>query len=337
MVKNTRKFVPPGLTYIAGNITSRDNILGLPREAKAKWASGLKFSSNRSTIFFAGCGYQYSALLEPLVSLVKAADRMVLNPDLPVALAGIPRKLGIDVAGLYSKVAARDGSGDSGVLRDAVLVLQQLGQEIGYLGNDEPCCGAPMYHTGLQKEFGANSEIAYSKLKAAGVRMVIGIVPSCTHALKNVFPKFINGYDITIRHFIEVAAENMKKGQFRLPHKVKVAYHDPCQLGRYMGLFEQPRHVLNSIGNVELVEPEWTAGEWSTCCGGGGGFEVVFPEIAGTLAKGRVKELAETGADIIATQCPGCLMQLKEGLRHFKDRKIEVMDLATLLAKAIPK
>jgi Fe-S oxidoreductase len=104
-----------------------------------------------------------------------------------------------------------------------------------------------------------------------------------------------------------------------------------------MGLIDQPRQVLNSIGNVELVEPEWTAGEWSTCCGGGGGFEVVFPEMAGTLAKGRINELAATGADIITTQCPGCLMQLKEGLKNLKGSNIEVLDIASLLAKAMPE
>jgi Fe-S oxidoreductase len=337
MAKETRRFIPPGLTYIADNITLKDNILGLPREAKSRWATGLNLPQHKSTVFFAGCGYQYSSMLEPLVSLVKAADRLVLNPDLPVALAGIPKKLGVDVAGIYSKVMARDGVGDSRVLRDAVSVLQELGQDFGYLGDDEPCCGAPMYYTGLQKEFAENAGATFKKLKAAGVRKIIGIVPSCIHALKNVFPKFIDGYDIEVAHFSEVAAANIKGGQFKLPRRVKVAYHDPCQLGRYMGLIDQPRQVLNSIGNVELVEPEWTAGEWSTCCGGGGGFEVVFPEMAGTLAKGRINELAATGADIITTQCPGCLMQLKEGLKNLKGSNIEVLDIASLLAKAMPE
>jgi len=335
MGKDSRKFIPPGLTYIADNIRDRDNILGLPREARSAWAKGLEFSRDNSTVFFAGCGYQYSSMLEPLVSLVRTADRMVLNPDLPVALAGIPKKLGIDVAGIYSKIASRDDAGDSLVLRDAVRVLQELGQAVGYLGDDEPCCGAPMYHTGLQKEFAVNAGAAFQKLKSAGVRKIIGIVPSCTHALKNVFPKFIDGYDIEVKHFSEVVAENIKSGQFKLPHRLKVAYHDPCQLGRYMGLIDQPRHVLNSIGNLELVEPEWTAGEWSTCCGGGGGFEVVFPEMAGTLAAGRMRELVATGADIITTQCPGCLMQLREGLKQVRDSKVEVLDLASLLARAM--
>ena len=335
MSKNAHKLVPAGLAYIADNINGKDNILGLPRSAKSGWADGLDFSGDNTTIFFAGCGYQYSSMLEPLVTLVRTADRMSIDPALPVVLAGMPKKLGVDVAGIYTKVMSRDSGNDTEVLRDAVSVLKSLGIDFGYLGSDEPCCGAPLYHMGLQKEFAANAAKAYAKLKASGVKKIIGIIPSCTHALRSLFTTCIPGYDIEVRHFIEVVAEKIRHGQFKYPQKVKIAYHDPCQLGRYMGILDQPRQVLKALENVELAEPEWTAGEWSTCCGGGGGFEVVFPDMSQTLAMGRVNELAETGADIITTQCPGCLMQLKSGLKELKKANIEVMDLASLLARSI--
>ncbi|MCX6005128.1 MAG: (Fe-S)-binding protein [Chloroflexi bacterium] len=335
MSKTARRLVPPGLAYIADNINAKDNILGLPKEAKAKWAAGIDFSKDRSTIFFAGCGYQYSSMLEPLVTLVRKADRMYGNPDLPIVLAGAQKKLGVDMAALYGKVTSRSGAGDASVLDDVVKVLKAVGLDIGYLGKDEPCCGAPLYHMGLQKEFAVNAAKAYKELKALGVKKIISIVPSCTYALRNLFPKFITGYDIEVKHFIEVVAENIGHKELKYSHKVKVAYHDPCQLGRYMGLLDQPRAILKAIENVELVEPEWTSGEWSTCCGGGGGFEVVFPDISQTLAMGRVTELAETGADIITTQCPGCLMQLKSGLKELKKDHIKVIDLATLVAKSL--
>ena len=103
-----------------------------------------------------------------------------------------------------------------------------------------------------------------------------------------------------------------------------------------MGILEQPRRVIRSIENVELVEPEWTSGEWSTCCGGGGGFEVVFPNMSLTLASNRARELAETGADVIVTHCPGCLMQLKSGIKALKKSRIEALDLATLIARSLP-
>jgi len=335
MKKNERRLVPPGLTYIADNIRDRDNILGLPFEASAKWAEGLEFSSDRSTIFFAGCGYQYSSMLEPLVTLVRTADRMSINPDLPVVIAGIPKKMGVDVAGIYTKVLARDDSNDSGVLRDAVSVLEYLGIKMAYLGEQEPCCGAPLYHMGLRREFAVNAEKAVTRFRSQGVRKIIGIVPSCTYALRTLFAKTVPGYDIEVSHFIEEVAGKIKPGLFRYPGNIKVAYHDPCQLGRYMGLIDQPRRVLRAIENVELAEPEWTSGEWSTCCGGGGGFEVVFPDMSQTLAEGRVRELVATGADVVATQCPGCLMQLKSGLKALKKDEIEVIDLATLLARSM--
>jgi glycolate oxidase len=230
---------------------------------------------------------------------------------------------------------SHDGGNDADVLRDAVRVLKSLTIDFGYLGSDEPCCGAPLYHMGLQKEFSANAEKAYAKFMASGVKKIIGIVPSCTHALRKLFNDSIPAYDIEVRHFIEAVAEKIRPGQFKYPRKVKIAYHDPCQLGRYMGIFDQPRQVLKAVENVELVEPEWTAGEWSTCCGGGGGFEVIFPDMSQTLAMGRVNELAETGTDIITTQCPGCLMQLKSGLKELKKDNIEVMDLASLLARSL--
>ncbi|MDD5494747.1 MAG: heterodisulfide reductase-related iron-sulfur binding cluster, partial [Dehalococcoidia bacterium] len=82
---------------------------------------------------------------------------------------------------------------------------------------------------------------------------------------------------------------------------------------------------------------QWTSGQWSTCCGGGGGFEVVFPDMSHILAEARVKELLATEPDIIATHCPGCLMQLRSGLKQLKNDNVQVVDLATLLAASLPK
>lgn len=329
-------FIPPGLTYIADNINSKDNILGLPPADKSRWAAGIEFKKGSPTAFFAGCGYQYSTMLEPLVNLVRSADRMTIDPDLPVVLAGIPKKLGIDAARLFTATVSSRGGGDDGVLQDAVRVLKALGIELAYLGEEEPCCGAPLYHTGLHREYGEAARHACKKFRYHGISKVIGIVPSCTHALKNLAPRFVQGYDIEVKHFIEIVDENAGKLKLKYPHRVKVTYHDPCQLGRHMGILEQPRRVIRSIENVDLVEPEWTAGEWSTCCGGGGGFEVVFPDMSLTLASNRVRELAETGAEIIATHCPGCLMQLKSGIKALKKGKIEVLDLSTLIARSLP-
>ena len=102
-----------------------------------------------------------------------------------------------------------------------------------------------------------------------------------------------------------------------------------------MNMVEEPRRILKAIEGVEMVETDWTHGEWATCCGGGGGFETVFPELSQVLAVNRVNELMETKPDIIVTHCPGCIMQLKEGLKELKIDGVQVLDFAQVMATAM--
>jgi Fe-S oxidoreductase len=132
-------------------------------------------------------------------------------------------------------------------------------------------------------------------------------------------------------------AENIKSLKLQFPKQIKVTYHDPCQMVRYLGIIDEPRQILRSVAGLELVETKWTKGEWATCCGGGGGFEAVFPEMSEMLAVNRAKELLETGAQMIVTHCPGCIMQLKTGLKALKTDNVEVPDLAQVVAMSMEK
>lgn len=332
------ELVPPGLTYLADNIITRQNILGVTKEQGARWAQGLDLPRQAETVFFAGCGYQYSTQLEVLMSTVRGIDKSVIGAELPMRFARFQKKLGLNLPGIYSNVLSGGvlpGRDEVRPLAAAVKVLRNLGLQPGYLAEEEPCCGAPLNHAGLQKKFAENTLNAYQKLKSLGAKRIIGIVPYCTHALSKLFPMYIDGYDLEVRHFMEVIAEKVPSLKLRFPRKVKVTYHDPCQLVRYLQLVEEPRRILGAIEGIELVEPEWTYGEWATCCGGGGGFETVFPELSQVLAVNRAGELLETGAEIIVTHCPGCVMQLKDGLRQLKADNVEVLDLSELVAMAM--
>lgn len=330
--------MPPGLTYLADNIISRQNILGVTKEQGARWAQKLDLPRQAGTIFFAGCGYQFSAQLERLMSLARGVDKSVIGAELPMRFARFQKKLGLNLPGIYSNVLSLSmlpGKEEVKPLEAAVKVLHNLGIQPGYLAGEEPCCGAPLNHAGLQTKFADNARQAYRTLKSHGVKQVIGIVPYCTHALQKLFPLYVDGYDLEVRHFLEVVAEKISSYKLRYPGKVKVTYHDPCQLVRYLSLVEEPRRILKAIEGIELVEPDWTHGEWATCCGGGGGFETVFPELSQVLAVNRASELLETGAEIIVTHCPGCIMQLKDGLRELKIDGVEVLDLSQVVATAM--
>ncbi|MCL0091688.1 (Fe-S)-binding protein [Dehalococcoidales bacterium] len=333
MNKKGKGLIPPGLTYIADNITSKHNILGVPKGWGARWAEDLNLPKERETIFFAGCGYQYTSRLESLISLLRKMDKSVIGAELPMSIAAFPKKLGIDLAGIYGRVLARGN--DAQPLMDAVKVLSNLGVEFGYLADDEPCCGGLLHYIGLQAEFAQNAQQVYNKLKSLGVKQIIGIVPSCTYILRSLIPSCVDRFDLEVKHFSEVILENIQSRELCFPREVKVTYHDPCQLSRYLGLIAQPRQILRAIKGVELIETDWTKEEWATCCGGGGGFEVVFPELSQILAVNRARELLETGAEIIITHCPGCIIQLKEGLKELKTDGVEVVDLAQILIMAM--
>jgi hypothetical protein len=331
----SKKLIPPGLTYLANNIDLSDNIIGAAKKDGAKWAKNVEFSSNTETIFFAGCGYQYSSELETLMSLIRSIDKSPVNTEMTMNLAIFQRKLGLDLGSVYRKVMTRGGEADAQPLISAVKVLNKIGIDPGYLGEDEPCCGGLLYYIGMHKEFNSHAKDVHNRLMAKGVREIISLVPSCTFTLKSLVPKGTGSNDIQVRHFCEVVDENLSSLKLRLPEKVKVTYHDPCQLSRSLGLIDEPRRILSAIENIELVEPAWTKGKFSTCCGGGGGFEAVFPELSHTLAVNRARELTETEPDIIVTHCPGCIMQIEGGLKELGIKNVQVLDLAQVVGMAL--
>lgn len=267
-------------------------------------------------LLFAGCGYQMLAPAARFLSVAHRAEEWGVDWE---ATWGLWKRL----KGLGRLLASRQSRSP---LRDAVSLLGQEGVEVAYLGKGEPCCGAPLYFSGFLGDFSARIPQVLKKIEASGAEVVIGMVPSCTYALRELmgetpfqvvpFPSFL-------------AERGIRR---RCPRRVKVVYHDPCILARYLGVTEEPREVLRSVQGVELLEPE-ASREWATCCGGGGGFEAVFPQVSLHLAKQRARELLDTGAEVIVTACPGCLLQLRQGVKDLGG-EAEVLDLAEFLVRA---
>ncbi len=333
--KGNKGLIPPGLNLLADNIAKKDNILGANKADGARWAKDLNLPKESDTIFFAGCGYQYSGDLESLMSLIRKIDKSAVSTEMAMSMAAFQKKIGIDAAGIFRKVAGKGGETDAQPLRDAVFVLANLGIKVGYLGQDEPCCGGILHYIGLQNDFAEHARGVADRLKSKSVKQIISIVPSCTNTLRKLVPQATGSDSLQVRHFCEVVADNIASKKLHYPKKMKAVYHDPCQLVRYMGIVEQPRKILRAIEGIELLETQWTSGEMATCCGGGGGFEAVFPELSEILAVNRAKELADTGAGVIVTHCPGCIMQLKNGLKQLGANDIEVLDLAQIVATAM--
>ncbi len=112
---------------------------------------------------------------------------------------------------------------------------------------------------------------------------------------------------------------------------MNITYHDPCHIGRHMGIYEPPREVLKNIPGINLMEmPRNKQNAW--CCGSGGGVRSAFKDLSSFAAKERIEEAKETTAEAIVSCCPFCLNQFKANMNN---DEIKTFDLSELINKAI--
>ena len=118
---------------------------------------------------------------------------------------------------------------------------------------------------------------------------------------------------------------------------MKVVYHDPCDLGRHLNIFEPPRELLRSVPGISLLEFKNNR-LLAKCCGGGGGVKAFDTELSSEIAYQRILEALEVGAEILVSACPACKSNLQiasSRLRKEKKGRIKVMDVTELVAEAI--
>ncbi len=192
-----------------------------------------------------------------------------------------------------------------------------------------PCCGVPLFDMGYEKEFKKNAERLQKKLAKA--KVIITGCPSCAYSLKVRLPEA--GVQITERvyHISEFLAPLIEEGKLpiRRPYSRKLIYHDPCYLGRYLGVYEQPRKLLNEVCREPLAEFSWNRKQ-SYCCGAGGGVPSTNPVLALDIARERLREVYEGQKKSLVTACPACMRAFEKA-----DDKLEVLDIVDVLARCI--
>ncbi|MFX1357849.1 MAG: (Fe-S)-binding protein [Promethearchaeota archaeon] len=157
----------------------------------------------------------------------------------------------------------------------------------------------------------------------------------CYRTLKVDYVDFIEDLGIDVRHSIEFIKELLHEKNISLKNLgITVAYHDPCHTGRNAGvnpLYEEPRDILSKIAT--LVEMK-TIKENAKCCGAGGGLKKGFPSLALEIAKSRIKEAEDTGAEYLVSICPFCYRNLYDAIKALNS-DIKMIDLLELLNQAL--
>jgi Fe-S oxidoreductase len=215
-------------------------------------------------------------------------------------------------------------------------LLDKAGVKFNILGEDEWCCGSPLLRTG-QKDIVMNEIAPHNvrEMERRGWTTMVTACAGCFNTIKNDYPKLTGKPSFKIFHLTEYLDKLVKDGRlkFTKEYKKKVGYHDPCHLGRHAKVFEAPRNVLKAIPGLQLIEMKAEKDD-SQCCGAGGGFKSAFNNMAEEVAAERVKQFAEAGAEVIATSCPFCQVNLNAGAKR-AGLDLKTVDITQIALQAL--
>jgi heterodisulfide reductase subunit D len=224
------------------------------------------------------------------------------------------------------------------ITKASLKTLNLLGIEPKLLP-DEKCCGHDALWTGDIETFRKLAEYNAAQIKEAGVKKIVFSCPEGYRTFKLDYPNYVD-LGCEVQHISEFLAEKIGQNGVKFKEiKKKVTYQDPCRLGRHLGVYDAPRKVLESIPGIELVEMTHSGLE-SICCGTSAFTNC--DSYSNMLRAERLCEATETGAELLITACPKCQTHFRcamtdKGEEHRSTSKIEIMDLANLVASAIEK
>jgi Fe-S oxidoreductase len=214
--------------------------------------------------------------------------------------------------------------------RSTVRLLQAAGLDVAVLGTRESCTGDPARRMGHEFLFQSLAERNVSTLNEAGVTTIVASCAHCFNTLANEYPDYGGTYEVV--HHSELLARLVREGRLHPSRdSVAVTYHDACYLGRHNGNYDAPREVLGAAaGDVEEMPRNR---ERSFCCGAGGARFWMEEGGDARINETRYAEAAATGADVVATACPFCLVMLDDASNAAGEGP-EVADIATLMARS---
>ena len=215
--------------------------------------------------------------------------------------------------------------------RDTVRLLNAIGIA-PVVSNDERCCGADLLLNGDEDGFRRLAEINVQVIARSGARRVIFVCPECYHAFHDNYPRYVGRLPFELVHLTELLADQI--GDLALAEVTEtVTYHDPCRLGRYLGIYDQPRAVIEGIPGIELVEMRKHRAN-ALCCGSTGW--VNCGRCAKEIQMERLRQAQATGATRMITVCPKCRIHLSCALKDTAgDIPVALEDLTGLLARAL--
>ena len=217
-------------------------------------------------------------------------------------------------------------------------IMDAAGVDYTMLGKDEICCGFPLHLMGDQEKFEETAKNLIDLIKKTGVKELVTPCAGCYKTFKKYYPE-AGDLGVKLFHSVHYIQKLIEEKKLRLGGDLgkKVTYHDPCDLGRTFEIFDEPRHILKAIPDIDFVEMSRNR-LMARCCGGGGSVIALEPELAADMAAIRVRDAMEVGAEIIVSGCSACKDNLRKGVKVIPKEerpKIKVMDITEIVANSI--
>jgi glycolate oxidase len=228
---------------------------------------------------------------------------------------------------------------DARIVPSLMKAMEKLGVQFGTMGNREHCCGYVAYLAGAVDVFEECVKYNLETFSRADPKVLVTSCAGCHKAFKELYPRHSKGRMPQVLHLVEYMDGLIQQGglRFQGQFNAKVVYHDPCDLGRHMGIYEAPRRVLEAVPGVELLEFAMNR-QMATCCGGGGGLKAYDNPMSNEIAYRRMVQAKDLGADVVVSACPSCKRSLQAAAGRLKRQegvRIQVMDIAEVLARAL--
>jgi len=219
----------------------------------------------------------------------------------------------------------------STVAESNLRLLYHAGEDFALMGEEESCCGFPLIVGGASQEWQWLRARNVEKIKKMQAKKMFFNCASCYHTYIHEYKDLLP--EVEMLHSMVYLHQLITKGKVKFKEmKAKVTYHDPCDLGRGCGIFEEPREVIKAIPGIEFIEMPKNR-EFGTCCGGGGDMEMVDADLVNAVAATLVGEIEKTGADIVVSGCGQCKRMILNAIKA-KKAKVKVMDTTELMLEA---
>ena len=221
----------------------------------------------------------------------------------------------------------------------AKAVIANL-NSIGYVVDmpmGQSCCGAPATYMGDRENAKKTAELNVEAMHAEDYDYVVSACPTCTHQLREYRTFFEEGSDMYKKaaelgdktfDFCKLFYDLGGLEESGDASPITITYHDSCHLRRELGVWKEQRELLTKTNGITLVEMV----DSDVCCGFGGTYSIKLPEVATPILANKLAHIKDTGASLVAVDCPGCLMQIRGGM-DANDIPIEVKHTAVILAE----